>query len=203
MDTSTCFYRYRQLTEEERQFVVRDRQQRGYPWHGPPHRVREANYYLFSAANFEHSPVMSSESRRLAFQTRLLELFGGEGIGVCAWAVLPNHYHVLALVPDISEAASVFQRLHGSTSRQWNLEDNRAGRKVWYRYSDRAIRSEKHFYATVNYLHFNPVKHGHVERVDEWATSSFGAYMEAKGREWLAELWRKYPVKDYGKGWDW
>ena len=65
------------------------------------------------------------------------------------------------------------------------------------------IRSERHFYATINYIHYNPVKHGWTSRADEWVCSSIWAYLETKGRDWLVDVWRRYPLKDYGKGWDW
>jgi len=203
MDTSAEYYRYRHLTPEQRQLHLRYRQQQGYPWHAPPHPVREATHYLFTAANFEHRPIMSSEERRLVFQTRLLERLQVGGIEVCAWVILPNHYHVLALVPDFDKVAAAFQHLHGSSSRQWNLEDGTVGRKVWYRYTDRAMRGERHFYTTLNYLHYNPVKHGYAQRADEWVCSSFWGYLETNGRDWLKDLWQQYPVRDYGKGWDW
>jgi len=203
MDTSPEYYRYRHLTPEQRQLLLRYRQQQGYPWHAPPHPVREATHYLFTAANFEHRPIISSEERRLAFQTRLLERLQAAGMEVAAWVILPNHYHILALAADFEKVAPAFQRLHGSLSRQWNLQDGTVGRKVWYRYTDRAMRSERHFYTTVNYLHYNPVKHGFAERADEWVCSSIWAYLETNGRDWLKELWQEHPVREYGKGWDW
>ena len=203
MDSSAEYYRYRHLTPEQRELLVRYRQQHGYPWHGPPHAIREANYFLFSAANFDHAPIMASDERRITFQTLMLERFERAGVEVRAWVVLPNHYHILAFVPHFHKIASAFQRLHGSTSRQWNLEDDRVGRKVWYRYTDRAIRSERHFYATINYLHYNPVKHDCAARADEWVSSSIWVYLESNGRDWLSDLWKEYPVRDYGKGWDW
>jgi len=198
------FYEYRNLTPEQRRLVVQFRQERGYPWHAPPHPVRGANYYLLTAANFEHATIMASEERRTEFQGLLLEaLTNNEEVEVVAWVILPNHYHVLAWLEHLKTASVALQRLHGSTSRQWNLEDHNVGRKVWYRFTDRVIRSERHFYATINYIHYNPVKHGWIKRVDGWVCSSFWAYLETKGREWLVDLWRRYPVKDYGKGWDW
>jgi putative transposase len=203
MDTSARSYEYRHLTPEQRQLLVRYRQEHGYPWHAPPHPIREATYYLFTAANFEHSSIMATDERRISFQRRLLAEFALAGMEVSAWVILPNHYHFLAFVPDFDKAASTFQHLHGSTSRRWNLEEGLVGRKVWYRYSDRAIRSERHFYATINYLHYNPVKHGWASRADEWVCSSIWAYLEIKGRDWLEDIWREYPVRDYGKGWDW
>jgi putative transposase len=203
MDTSTGFYQYRHLTQDQRELLVRYRQEHGYPWHAPPHPIREAIYYLFTAANFGHSHIMATDERRISFQGHLLEEFQLGGAELCAWVILPNHYHLLTFVPDFDKIASTFQHLHGSTSRRWNLEDDLVGRKVWYRYSDRAIRSERHFYATINYMHYNPVKHGWVGRADEWVCSSIWAYLDTNGRDWLKDIWREYPIREYGKGWDW
>ena len=83
-----------------------------------------------------------------------------------------------------------------------NFQQWQKGRKVWYRYSDRLIRSERHHWASVNYIHYNPVKHGYVKKATDWPWVSAHEYLEAHGREWLAQTWTAYPVKDYGKGWD-
>lgn len=76
------------------------------------------------------------------------------------------------------------------------------GRKVWYRYSDREIRGEGHYYACFNYVHGNPAKHGWVKRADQWLCSSIHGYLKELGREYLRDLWDKYPPRDMGKGWD-
>nr|WP_293099234.1 hypothetical protein [Okeania sp. SIO2F4] len=86
-------------------------------------------------------------------------------------------------------------------SRQWNLEDNLTG-KVWHSYSDRGIRSERHYYATLNYIHYNPVKHGYVNSPYDWQESSVHWYLKYEGRDWLRSCWIEYPLRDYGKGWD-
>jgi putative transposase len=77
------------------------------------------------------------------------------------------------------------------------------GRKIWYRYCDRAIRSQRHYYTTLNYIHYNPVKHDLVKSPYDWLESSVHWYLETYGREWLRETWVRYPVRDYGKGWNW
>lgn len=74
---------------------------------------------------------------------------------------------------------------------------------MWYRYSDRQIRSQAHYYASLNYIHINPVKHGYVEKPLNWPCSSVHWYLEHFGIEWLRETWKKHPVGDYGRGWDW
>jgi len=54
----------------------------------------------------------------------------------------------------------------------------------------------------INYIHYNPVRHGYSKRMDEWEWSSFSWYWEEKGRDWLVEIWKKYPIKGYGDKWD-
>jgi putative transposase len=83
-----------------------------------------------------------------------------------------------------------------------NGEDETQGRQVWYRYQDRCMRSERHYYTTLNYIHNNPVKHGYVKLWGEWPFSSFHWYLQTKGRDWLTDVWRSYPVRNYGDSWD-
>ena len=116
--------------------------------------------------------------------------------------MLPNHYHLLLHVPDLREATHTLGRLQGRTSHAWNGEDDQRGRKVWSAPADRAIRGDSHFWVTLNYIHHNPVKHGHVTRWQDWPWSSARDYLEAVGREEAARMWMQYPVLDYGKGWD-
>jgi hypothetical protein len=46
------------------------------------------------------------------------------------------------------------------------------------------------------------VKHGYAKRMDEWEWSSFGWYLEEMGRDWLVEIWKKYPITGYDEKWD-
>ena len=64
------------------------------------------------------------------------------------------------------------------------------------------MRNADHFWSTVNYIHHNPVKHGYVDQWLEWPFSSASDFLDSIGREQAMELWRKYPILDYGKGWD-
>ncbi len=83
-----------------------------------------------------------------------------------------------------------------------NKQDGIQGRRVWYRSQDRVMRSRRHFFTSLNYIHNNAVKHGYVKKWQDWAFSSVHWYLEHKGREWLLDLWREYPVLNYGEKWD-
>jgi putative transposase len=154
--------------------------------------------YLFTATCFNHATIMHSPIRR----DELFEQFLLAGIEIHAWVILPNHYHVLAHITLFETLSQVFGRIHGYTSHAWNKEDACQGRKVWFRYTDRMIRSERHYYTTLNYIHYNPVKHGWINSPYDWNANSVHWYQECKGRDWLRDLWETYPVRDYGHGWD-
>lgn len=196
------FYEYRQLNPDEQRRLVQQRIARGFPRHRPPRLEEGAGYYLLTAAVYEHRTLIEPDARRDQFQDALLAAFDHEEIEVAAWVVLPNHYHILVWLPSLRSVSSIFNRLHGRTSRQWNLEDNQQGRKVWYRYSDRVVRDEEHFYRALNYIHANPVHHGYVQRSRDWRWSSLERYIDAMGFEWLESTWKNHPVGDFGKGWD-
>lgn len=196
-------YEYRKLTNKEREEVVRQRLQRGYPVHAPPHPYRQEGRYLLTAVNYEHLKIMAPAERRTSFESQLLSAMQEAAVEVFAWIILPNHYHILVGVPSLDVMSPIFKQLHGATSREWNLADGMTGkRKVWFKFTDRAIRDDRHFYTALNYVHYNPVKHGYVDDAYEWPWSSLGNYSEAHGREWLRKTWREHPPGDFGKGWD-
>lgn len=133
----------------------------------------------------------------------LLSLCSEFGAKLFAWCILPNHYHLLIQTNKIKEFQSVaLGKFHGSTSFRWNAEDSSRGRKTWYRSFERPMKSNRHFWASLNYIHHNPVKHGYVSRWQNWVYSSAANYLESVGREKAMEIWRGFPILDYGKDWD-
>lgn len=193
-------YEYRRMKPEERAAVIEDRRQRGYPLHSPPHPYREAGWYCITVANYEHAHVMASPARLTAFEDQLLSELAGIQAQIGGWVILTNHYHFLVGVDSLDHVSAVLKHLHGTTARAWNLEESLTGqRKVWYKFRDRRIRHERHYYHALNYLHYNPMKHGYVHGPYDWPWSSVHIYFDTHGRQWLREHWTKYPI---GNAWD-
>lgn len=197
-----AIYEYRKLSPEQRQELVHQRLAQGYPLHSPPHLRLNDALYLLTATCFNHAQLMYSSHRREELLDCLAEYFIQNEIEIHAWVVLPNHYHILAHVAKFDLLSNIFKRVHGYTSHAWNKEDACQGRKVWFRYTDRMMRSEQHYYTTLNYIHYNPVKHGWVKSPYDWKENSVHWYLKYNGREWLQDLWSSYPVRNYGQGWD-
>jgi putative transposase len=66
---------------------------------------------------------------------------------------------------------------HGIAARDERISNSRhrkGERGIWQRrYWEHTLRDEDDFVRHVDYIHFNPVKHGHVARVADWPHSSF------------------------------
>ncbi len=196
-------YDYRKMTPEERQLVLQERRERGFPLHAPPHFRGVSGEYLITAACYEHRSIFSHPDDLSWLVDEVLGALIAAELPHPAWVFLPNHYHILLETEDLSIVSEVLRLLHSQVATAINGRHRQRGRQVWYRFSDRMIRSERHHFASVNYLHYNPIKHGYVDRMGAWPWSSVQDYMEARGKEWLAHTWKAYPIGDYGKGWDW
>ncbi|MEI8039624.1 MAG: hypothetical protein WCJ14_14665 [Verrucomicrobiota bacterium] len=193
-------YLWRKLTPEKQQAILHYRQLLKRPWHRPPHYQQGAIHYHLVGACFQHQPYIGHSHARMAEFSELLLASLPES--PAAWCVLPNHYHVLVRCADVKSAVRTLGKLHGSTSFRWNGEENQRGRQIWHAASDRSMRNADHFWSTVNYIHHNPVKHGYVDHWLEWPFSSASDFLDSVGREQALELWRQYPILDYGNGWD-
>lgn len=197
-------YQWRQLSDVQRREVLRLRQQLELPQHSPAHRRSfGSGQWMLTAACYEHQPWIGVSPERMAeFEKELLEALRAADSDVIAWVILPNHYHALIQTEDISQSLAALGQLHGRTSFRWNAEDSQRGRKVWFRCAETLMKSDSHFWATMNYIHHNPVKHGYVEKWQDWPFGSASQFLSDAGTDEARAIWEAYPIQDYGKGWD-
>jgi putative transposase len=197
-------YNWRKLSEADRQHVLKERKIRRFPWHAPPHFEYEGEKrFLLTSACYEHRPVIGTSSQRMSeCESDLLKLCSDLNARLFAWCVLPNHYHLLLQTDIIEQVLKAIGRFHGSSSYRWNGEDDSRGRQVWFRSVERSMRSERHYYATLNYVNNNPVKHGYVNKWQDWPYSSATEYLTAIGYDQATKIWHEYPVLNYGDDWD-
>lgn len=197
-------YNWRKLSPKQRGELLEHRKTNRLPWHSPPRRTSDrTKRYLFTAACYEHKPYIGVSMKRLdAFSEALADVAVSKADSLVAWVVLPNHYHFLAVASDALDVLSALGKLHGRTSFKWNAEDSTRGRKVWCGATETAMKSERHFWATVNCIHHNPVKHGYVEKWQDWPFGSAAQHLDSVGPDEARRNWVEYPVNEYGKDWD-
>ena len=197
-------YRWRKVSPVQREEWLALRKARGSPWHSPPHRPNYGrNRFHVTAACYEHRPYIGHSPERMdGFTHELLAVLHAGSTQIFAWCVLPNHYHALVEAPDILGLLRGLGRLHGRMSFMWNGEESTRGRQVFFRVVERAMRSDRHFWATLNYVHHNPVHHLYTCDWSEWPWSSAPEFMAVTSAAEVQRIWDDYPILDYGRGWD-
>ena len=195
-------YDYRKQTPEQKTETLHQRQVRCLPLHEPPHFRFAKGWFLVTAATYEHKHYFHTEEERAWLLEELQKELQTAKISIGGWVLLPNHYHLLVQCQSLSIISQPLRRLHARTARELNRREELSGRKIWHLFSDRQMRNERHYYTTLNYIHYNPTKHNYVKRPLDWDCSSLSWYEKHFGIEWLRDLWRKYPILDYGRGWD-
>jgi putative transposase len=137
--------------------------------HRPAHVFVRGAMYLVTAGTLHKEHLFRGNDRLALVQGTLFDVAEDYGWSLQAWAVFSNHYHFIAQLPHEGRTLrAMIQRLHSETSRQVNELDALPGRQVWFQYWDTCLTFEKSYYARLNYVHNNAVKHKVVPVADQY-----------------------------------
>ena len=112
-----------------------------------------------------------------------------------AMVVLPEHCHAIFTLPEgDNDFATRWMLIKAGFSRQLPKQERisssrkaKGERGIWQRrYWEHLIRDDVDFERHVDYIHYNPVKHGYVERAVDWQYSTIHDYIK---RGVLLEDW--------------
>jgi len=100
------------------------------------------------------------------------------GLTLNAWSVMPDHMHMLVDLShkDISGQIRRF-KLSFSTNLRARL-GMREGRIWQYRFWDRIMRDQEDLSKHIDYIHYNPVRHGLTDNPFGWKYSSASDYLK-------------------------
>ena len=112
--------------------------------------------------------------------------FGFDIIAIC---VLPNHIHMILNPDNIKEYPKIITSIKYYFSKNCNVGVetptygyvNKGEKGVFQRrYFEHTICSQEELNNHINYIHYNPVKHGYAKNVKDWKYSSFHKFVEYK-----------------------
>ena len=164
-------------------------------------RCLEGNCYFFTVVTFNRRPLFADTN----LVDRLRMAFGHvrqkAPFSMPACVVLPDHLHCIWTMPDadsdfpgrwsmIKHRFSVGLQLAGETASQSRLRKRERG--IWQRrYWEHQIRDDVDLARHLDYIHFNPVKHGYVATPWDWPYSSLAACAR---RGWYLADWGNEPA---------
>ena len=109
------------------------------------------------------------------------------GFHIDAIVILPEHLHCILTLPEADDDFSslwrdlkkIFSKQLPATEYRSDIRLQRHERGIWQRrFWEHAIRNDLDYQQHVDYIHYNPVKHGWVMRVNDWPYSSFHRFVE-------------------------
>ncbi len=143
-------------------------------------RVPGGTYFFIVALLDRHSDLLVTHIDSLREAVRRVRR--RTPFHIDAWVVLPDHMHCLWTLPEGDcnfpgrwyAIKATFSKSLPSTEHRSAVMVRRGERGIWQRrYWEHTIRDERDCAAHMDYIHFNPVKHGLVERPSDWLFSSF------------------------------
>lgn len=156
--------------------------------HAPPHRLAEGGVYFVTARCLHQAHHFATEERRDFLLERLRTLAAHYGWQIEAWAVLANHYHLIAHGGEGATLSQWLRHLHGDTARHVNRLDAAGGRHVWHNFRETRLTHRHSYLARLNYVHQNPVHHRLVPVATQWRWCSAAAFEAEVSPAWAATI---------------
>jgi putative transposase len=103
---------------------------------------------------------------------------------IIAWVILPEHFHLL-VNPLEGNISSIMKTIKLSFASNYRKCTNLLSGRVWQNgFYDHIIRNEKDFNRHLNYIHYNPVKHGLVKNAWDYEFSSLMQFKDFYSQDW-------------------
>jgi putative transposase len=127
------------------------------------------------------------------------EVRNAHPFAISAIVILPEHLHSLWELPEMDgnysmrwrQIKSAFSRRLPRGERVSKSRAAKGERGIWQRrFWEYTVRDDAGYAKRFDYIHYNRVKHGHVQRVRDWPYSSFHRYVKL----------RVYPLDWAGEG---
>lgn len=138
-------------------------------------------------------PLFESPQDYAAFEQILAEAHEQTGIRLTAYALMPNHWHLLMWPRHDGELSEVMRWITVTHSQRWHAAHKTSGTGPVYqgRFKSFPVQTDEHFLTVARYVERNAVRAKLVTRADEWLWSSAGKRARdaagGKTTPWLSE----------------
>jgi len=174
----------------------------------------EGGTYFFTVVTYNRLLILTTDTSRELLRSAWMDVrkrFPFTTIAVC---LLPDHMHCIWSLPDgyandsvrWKEVKRLFTKGYlaqvgpGGTRNETRMKRNEAA--IWQRrFWEHTVRDQEDLNRHMDYVHYNPVKHGLVERVVDWPWSSFHRYVTEGyyGDDWGGVVGREVQGMECGE----
>jgi putative transposase len=146
-------------------------------------RVKGGTYF-FTVITFKRKKILTVPENVALFRESLRYVKNRHPFSIEAIVLLPDHLHCIWTLPEgDSDFSTKWRLIKGHFSRKCKdkykhsqsiTRIRKKEQAVWQRrFWEHLIRNEEDLLNHLDYIHYNPVKHGLAEAPKDWAYSSF------------------------------
>lgn len=156
----------------------------------------DALYHVTARGNNRQAIFLEDDDRR-SFLDLLASAHERYGLGILAFCMMDNHYHLFLRTPR-GNLSRGLQWLNTTYAVRFHRRHGRSGHLFQGRFKAVLVVDEGHWLHLSMYLHLNPVRAKVVEDPADYAWSSFRDYTRSRSRfEWLQP---EEILAQYGQG---
>lgn len=151
----------------------------------------EGGTYFFTVVTYRRQQFLCDENVWHALRKAIRDTRATHPFHIDAWVLLPDHLHCIwTLPPDDANFGVRWAMIKRAVTKQcgphlyrddWMNHSKRRRKEstLWQRrFWEHQIRDDWDYENHMNYLHYNPVKHGYVQKVSDWPYSTFHRYVQ-------------------------
>jgi REP-associated tyrosine transposase len=158
--------------------------------------------YFISIITGERFPLFESSIARDCLRLAFEKTKATHPFTLDACVLLPEHIHCLLTLPEddgeYSKRISIVKRLFSQCCKQKGIQYPRPSKSklskresgFWQRrFWEHTIKDEEDYKNHLDYIHYNPVKHGLVQCAHAWPHSTFNKWIKhgEYGSDWACE----------------
>jgi len=155
--------------------------------------------YFFTVKTFRYQRYLCTSHARSLLREAIERTRKERPFEIPAFVLLPDHLYTIWVLPegdsDFSQRWSLIKRRFTFSWAEYHVAkpvsvamEKRHEQSVWQkRFWEHRIRDEEDFGHHMNYIHYNPIKHGLVQCPHQWEYSSFQRYVRegVLRKDWL------------------
>ena len=137
--------------------------------------------YFFTLVTHNRRPIFINPGNLKQLKDAINKVRVKHPFSLNAMVILPDHLHCLWKLPENDQDFSMRWRL---IKRYFSIEmaekiNSRGEKEVWQRrFWEPMIRDEEEWRKHMDYIHYNPVKHGLAQAPKDWKHSSFNYWVK-------------------------
>lgn len=132
---------------------------------------------FITAVCHQRKPYLSSIEQKQRLLSVMREVKQELKYRILGYVLLDDHFHWIILPADEKAYPHIMQSVKLRFVRRMPEEEKGGDSRIWQRrYWDHLIRDQQDLHRHLDYIHYNPVKHGYTEGAADYPWSSFNEY---------------------------